>query len=86
MSTEIITPKVQSEAEQGGSSGNYAIQDAIASLEWVKTNIAAFGGDPAKVTIAGQSAGASMVMALMDSPKAKGLFHGAIVVSGGGGG
>ncbi len=71
-------------AEQKGASGNYAVQDAIASLEWVKANIAAFGGDPAKVTIAGQSAGASMVTALMESPKAKGLFRGAIVVSGGG--
>ena len=72
-------------AEQGGSSGNYAIQDAIAALTWLKANIAAFGGDPDKVTIAGQSAGASMVTSLMDSPKAKGLFRAAIVVRGGGG-
>ena len=72
-------------AEQGGASGNYALQDAIAALNWVKANIAAFGGDPDKVTIAGQSAGASMVTSLMDSPKAKGLFRAAIVVSGGGG-
>ena len=64
------------------SSGNYGLLDAVAALEWVKANIAAFGGDPARVTIGGQSAGAMAVHALMASPLAKGLFHGAIAQSG----
>lgn len=68
-------------AEQGGASGNYGIQDQIAALQWVRTNIAAFGGDAAKVTLAGQSAGAMSEQALLVSPLAKGLFRGAIVQS-----
>jgi len=67
-------------AEQGRS-GNYALQDQIAALRWVQNNIAAFGGDPAKVTLAGQSAGAWSVMAVMASPEAKGLFRSAIALS-----
>ncbi len=65
------------------TSGNYGILDQIAALEWVKKNIASFGGDPDNVTIAGQSAGAFAVNALVVSPKAKGLFHKAIAQSGG---
>lgn len=65
------------------TSGNYGILDQIAALEWVKKNIKAFGGDPDNVTIAGQSAGAFSVNALVVSPKAKGLFHKAIAQSGG---
>jgi para-nitrobenzyl esterase len=65
------------------TSGNYGILDQIAALEWVNRNIAAFGGDPDKVTIAGQSAGAFSVNALVVAPKAKGLFHKAIAQSGG---
>ena len=68
-------------AEQGGASGNYGIQDQIAALQWVRDNIKAFGGDPAKVTIAGQSAGAMSVQALIVSPVAKGLFRGAVIQS-----
>lgn len=62
--------------------GNFWLQDQIAGLQWVKRNISAFGGDPRRVTIAGQSAGAISVHALMLSPKAKGLFQQAIPQSG----
>ena len=64
-------------------SGNYGLQDMIAGLWWVKRNIAAFGGDPEKVTIFGESAGGIAVSMLCASPEAKGLFRGAISQSGG---
>ena len=59
-------------------SGNYALLDAIAGLRWVRRNVAAFGGDPRRVTIFGQSAGSQLVSLLMISPPARGLFHAAI--------
>ena len=65
------------------ASGNYGMMDAIAALGWVQRNIAAFGGDPANVTIFGESAGANLVAALVASPEAKGMFQRAIAQSGG---
>jgi para-nitrobenzyl esterase len=71
-------------AESGhNASGNYGMMDAIAALRWIKRNISAFGGDPNNVTIAGESAGAIMVGALVGSPQATGLFNRAIAQSGG---
>ncbi len=64
-------------------SGNYGILDMIAGLQWVQKNISVFGGDPRKVTIQGESAGAAAVSILCASPLAKGLFRGAIAESGG---
>ncbi len=64
-------------------SGNYGLLDMIAGLGWIKRNIAAFGGDPKKVTIFGESAGGIAVSMLCASPLAKGLFEGAISESGG---
>ncbi len=63
-------------------SGNLGIMDLVASLDWVKNNIANFGGDPGNVTIFGQSGGGGKVTTLMGTPAAKGLFHRGIIESG----
>jgi carboxylesterase type B len=65
----------------GVHNGNYGVGDMITMLQWVKRNVAAFGGDPDRVTIAGASGGAVAVRTLLASPKAKGLFHNAVLMS-----
>ena len=70
--------------ERFAHSGNAGVLDLVASLEWVRDNIAGFGGDPGNVTIFGQSGGGGKVSALLAMPAAKGLFHRAIVMSGAG--
>jgi len=67
--------------EQGGRSGNYTLQDMAAALKWVQDNIEQFGGDPSRVTLMGQSWGATAVFELLMSPRAKGLFQRAVLDS-----
>jgi len=77
----IAHPLLTAESGYNGS-GNYGQMDLVMALEWVRDNIAAFGGDPDNVTIFGQSGGGGKVYSLMNSPQASGLFHKAIVQSG----
>jgi para-nitrobenzyl esterase len=77
----LAYPELTKESDRNAS-GNYGLMDAIASLQWVQRNIAALGGDPAKVTIFGQSAGSMAVNCLQASPLAKGLFRAVIGESG----
>ena len=73
-------PELAAESADGVS-GNYGLLDQIAALEWVRENIAVFGGDPDNVTIFGESAGGEAVLNLMTTPRARGLFHRAIAQS-----
>lgn len=75
-------PSLTAEAREDGLVGNYGLADVIASLQWVRDNVAAFGGDPGNVTVFGESAGGALVLRLMISDAARGLFHKAVVQSG----
>jgi para-nitrobenzyl esterase len=78
-------PGLADEAKRNGEhTGSYAMMDQLAALEWVKRNIAAFGGDPGNVTIFGESSGGISVLTMLTSPVSWGLFNKAIVESGGG--
>ena len=77
----VAHPSLSKESPEGVS-GNYLFLDLIASLKWIRANIAAFGGDPGNVTIFGESGGGAKVSVMMTSPLAKGLFHRAICESG----
>ena len=77
-------PALTKAARPGEAVGAYGLMDQIAALEWVKRNIKTFGGDPANVTVFGESAGGASTLALLATPKSKGLYKRAIVQSGGG--
>lgn len=78
-------PQLAKENADPGKLGNYGYMDQVAALEWVHRNIARFGGDPDNVTLIGESAGGMSVHTLVTSPLSRGLFHRAVVMSGGNG-
>ncbi|KAH8669123.1 Alpha/Beta hydrolase protein [Xylariales sp. PMI_506] len=77
----LAHPELSAESEHNAS-GNYGLLDQLACLEWIQRNITAFGGDPNRVTIGGQSAGSALVSLHLYGPRSKGLFHGVISQSG----
>jgi len=77
----LAHPELSAESPHGAS-GNYALMDCVAALEWVRRNIAAFGGDPANITVGGQSAGAGAIHALTAAPAAASTFDRMIIQSG----
>ncbi|WP_231511392.1 carboxylesterase/lipase family protein [Chondromyces apiculatus] len=78
----LALPELSAEDAEHAASGAYGIEDQRAALEWVKANVAAFGGDPARVTVFGESAGGASVCIHLTSPRSRGLFQRAILESG----
>ena len=81
----FLLPQLVAEDPGNRAAGNYGYMDQLAALKWIKRNIAAFGGDPDNVTLIGESAGGASVNTMLTSPMVQGLFHRAVVMSGGNG-
>lgn len=79
----LAVPQLRTGSTAGDDSGNFTMLDNMAALRYIQKNIAVFGGDPGNVTLSGQSAGGTNVLALLASPMAKGLFHKALPISAG---